>query len=114
VKARVYGDALNAMDMLRHEDIVKSIEGAIDRLQNLSNTIETIVTSPLKDRSSSRKYGRNLAAPRAVRTPSVELRGQPWIYLGKRSIARFHGADQSADSYLSSRPIPLAHPSSRA
>jgi uncharacterized protein Yka (UPF0111/DUF47 family) len=32
------------MDVLRYEDIVKSIEDAIDRLEVVANTIETIAT----------------------------------------------------------------------
>ena len=41
--AYLYGGDLNAMDVLRYEDIVKSIEGAIDRLEDVANAIETIV-----------------------------------------------------------------------
>ena len=42
--AYLYGGDFKAMDVLRYEDIVKSIEGAIDRLEDVANTIETITT----------------------------------------------------------------------
>ena len=42
--AYLYGGDFKAMDVLRYEDIVKSIEDAIDRLEDVANTIETITT----------------------------------------------------------------------
>ena len=42
--AYLYGGDFEAMDVLRYEDIVKSIEDAIDRLEDVANTIETITT----------------------------------------------------------------------
>jgi predicted phosphate transport protein (TIGR00153 family) len=42
--AYLYGGDFKAMDVLRYEDIVKSIEGAINRLEDVANTIETIAT----------------------------------------------------------------------
>jgi len=42
--AYLYGGDFKAMDVLRYEDIVKSIEGAIDRLEDVANTIDTITT----------------------------------------------------------------------
>ena len=42
--AYLYGGDFKAMDVLCYEDIVKSIEAAIDRLEDVANTIETIAT----------------------------------------------------------------------
>lgn len=42
--AHLFGGAFKAMAVLRYEDIVKSIEGAIDRLEDVANAIETITT----------------------------------------------------------------------
>jgi uncharacterized protein len=42
--AYLYGGDFEAMDVLRYEDIVESIEDAIDRLDDVANTIETITT----------------------------------------------------------------------
>jgi predicted phosphate transport protein (TIGR00153 family) len=42
--AYLYGGDFEAMEVLRYEDIVKSIEGAIDRLEDVANIIETIMT----------------------------------------------------------------------
>lgn len=42
--AYLYGGDFEAMDVLRYEDIVKSIEDAIDRLEDVANTMETIAT----------------------------------------------------------------------
>lgn len=42
--AHLYGGDFEAMDVLRYEDIVKSIETAIDRLEDVANTVEGIAT----------------------------------------------------------------------
>jgi uncharacterized protein Yka (UPF0111/DUF47 family) len=42
--AYLYAGDFKAMDVLRYEDIVKSIEDAIDRLEDVASTIETITT----------------------------------------------------------------------
>jgi hypothetical protein len=41
--AHLFGGGYDAMDVLKHKEVVEQLETAIDGLENVANTIESIV-----------------------------------------------------------------------